>query len=639
MKNGFQIINDATNFIEDMKKSIRDSLRKAPFPEVQADWAGDINLGNDETGAPNPFGFTDEYAKNILVIGKPGQGKSYLIIYTTIQEWERGKIIIFIETKKKVFTNTLLQIIDNILSLSYEDGSIKINFLEAPTGVPQTEWDQTWSSIFNQTQDLPQASGTSHFISSNRQELRDLVGDKRPNLLDLRDFIENKKIGRMSPDFRYAEVADNRLSDISKMLKPSIDVSEGYNFRQLIESPFIKVLQCSDRPDLFNLEATDFIMRTLKYQESLRSDERREVVIVLDEAHHLAGPEKEAVARVGGLSNLFSYMSHGREYKVSFRIISQDIKRIHPSIPSLSHVIVMFSSDGETYQRLGVNILGLDYDQKAYLFERGLAPRQFIAKIDSAPGVLLKTPDISHMFRNIDFVKAKERNQAHLEEFKFKPRDPEIMRLILAQSDKRDDNQKLFLMQLCRKHDAFKTEHKKDLGWTNARFDKEVKRAEALGLLKSVEIYLGTPGRQPEVLEFTDKGRELALQLGLKIPRQMRGGAAHNLYIKRVSTCLSGEGYEMRSEYALSAPPIFIDLYGRKGNAKIAIEVELSDWQHGFERIKGLIEANVMDEIWLMSDKPEVVNKIKRQLEIDKLYTNRVTVMAVQEFFRQRRKM
>jgi len=221
---------------------------------------------------------------------------------------------------------------------------------------------------------------------------------------------------------------------------------------------------------------------------------------------------------------------------------------------------------------------------------------------------------------------------------KWTPRDPEVQKIILSQNHFADNDQKLLFMQICRKHDAFKTEHKKDLGWTNARFDKQVKRAEALGLLKSVEIYLGTPGRQPEVLEFTDKGRDVAQQFGLKLPKQIRGGAAHNLYIKRVSAYISGQEYEMRAEYALSAPPISIDLYGRKGNSQVAVEVELSDWQHGFERIKALIEANVMDEIWLMSDNPEIINRVKRQIKIENLETNGLMIKTVQEFFRERRK-
>jgi len=229
-------------------------------------------------------------------------------------------------------------------------------------------------------------------------------------------------------------------------------------------------------------------------------------------------------------------------------------------------------------------------------------------------------------------------NKDLLKMLKWTPRDPEVQKIILSQNQFADNDQKLLFMQICRKHDAFKTEHKKDLGWTNARFDKQVKRAEALGLLKSVEIYLGTPGRQPEVLEFTDKGRDVAQQFGLKLPKQIRGGAAHNLYLKRVSAYISGQGYEMRAEYALSAPPISIDLYGRKGNSQVAVEVELSDWQHGFERIKALVEANVMDEIWLMSDNPEIINRVKRQIKIENLETNGLIIKTVQEFFRERRK-
>jgi len=218
------------------------------------------------------------------------------------------------------------------------------------------------------------------------------------------------------------------------------------------------------------------------------------------------------------------------------------------------------------------------------------------------------------------------------------PRDPEVSRLIFAQDKTSNNDQKLLFMQICRKPDGFKSEHKKDLGWPNAKFDKETKKAEALGLLKSEEIYFGTPGRQPEILEFTDKGRELALQFGLKIPRQMRGGVAHNLYIKRVSAYFGDEGYEMRAEYALSTPPIFIDLYGRKGETRIAIEVELSDWKHGLERIKSLLEANVMDEIWLMSDKSELVGKIKRQMKLERLVLDNVVLLTIQDFFKARRR-
>ena len=229
-------------------------------------------------------------------------------------------------------------------------------------------------------------------------------------------------------------------------------------------------------------------------------------------------------------------------------------------------------------------------------------------------------------------------NKDLLKSLKWTPRDPEVQKIILSQDHFADNDQKLLFMQICRKSEAFKTEHKRDLGWTNARFDKVLKKDEAFGLLKSAAIYLGTPGRQPEVIEFTDQGRKLAEKFGLKLPKQIRGGVAHNLYVKRVSAYLVEEGYEMRAEFALSAPPISIDLYGRKGNSQIAIEMELSDWQHGLDRIKKLIEANVMDEIWLMSDKPDFVNKIRRQLKIDGILSDRVTLVTVQEFFRDRRK-
>lgn len=231
-------------------------------------------------------------------------------------------------------------------------------------------------------------------------------------------------------------------------------------------------------------------------------------------------------------------------------------------------------------------------------------------------------------------------NKDLLSKLSWTPRDPEISRLILAQAKTSDNDQKLLFMQICRKPDGFKTEHKKDLGWTNARFDKEVKKAEAQGLLKSSEIYLGTPGRQSEILEFTDKGRNLAQQFGLKIPQQIRGGAAHNLYIKRVSAYFREQGYEMWAEYALSAPPVFIDIYGRKKNSQIAVEVELNSMERALDRLRILIETNIFDQVWLFSDRQEIISKAKHLARIDfpGVVGKSVFVLTIQEFLRERRK-
>jgi hypothetical protein len=230
-------------------------------------------------------------------------------------------------------------------------------------------------------------------------------------------------------------------------------------------------------------------------------------------------------------------------------------------------------------------------------------------------------------------------NKDLLKMLKWTPRDPEVQRIILSQNQYADNDQKLLFMQICRKPDAFKTEHKKDLGWTNARFDKEVKRAEAQGFLTSAEFYLGTPGRQPELLEFTDKGRDLAEQFGLKIPKHARGGAAHNLYVKRVSTYFIEQGYEMRPEYALSAPPIFIDLYGRKENSRVAVEIELNISERAVDRLKVLVETNVFDQVWLLSDRKEIISKAKHLARIDYpgIVGERLFILTIQEFLRERR--
>ena len=633
MKSG---IEDLMGYIEGMSREMEffKKLTGEPnFPEVLPEWQGDINIGYDEVGGL-AFGFMDDYPKNIIIIGKPGHGKSYLVLHMSNQARERGKILVFIETKKKAYGTALSQMRDDVLVLSYENGTIKTNFLEAPTGVSQHEWSQTWSSNLSQAEDMPLASGTSHFISTCERELREIGGSRKPNLLDLRDYInKGKKILRMSPDFKYMEVANNRLPDICDVLKDSIDVSDGFSFRQLITSPYIKVIECSDRPDLFKLEATDFIFRTLKFQESLPAQERRDIIFVLDEAHHLAGPEQEAVGRLGLLSNLFSYMSHGREYRVSFWIISQDIKRIHPSVPSLSHISCMFCSDGDTYHQMGVYSLGLTYAQKDFLLNHGLAPRQVVVKTDMAPAVILKVPDISHMFRNIDFEKAKEINKSRLEEFKFKPRDPEIMRLILAQSDKRDDDEKLLFMQICKNPEDSKTEHQKKLGMTTTRFGNVVSKLITQGLLNSVELQIGGSGRPRQLLELTKRGCEEVLKLGLKPPKTGKGGLKHDVYIKTIEQAFHEKGYQTKREYFFPGPGIYVDILVWNEKESFAVEVELSDAGRLVERLACLLEANLVTKILAFSDCADTIAKSKRLLNREE-----ITYQTCQEFFRQRRK-
>ena len=624
------MLNDTQQMIDGLNKSIREKLGKPPFPELKPDWKGHITLGIDEKG--REFGFKDDYPKNIISIGRPGQGKSYDAIYIASQLKEKATIIFLEAGGKRAFRKDLLRIWDDILPLSYEDGTIKTNFLQSPPGVPHADWDQTFSSVFCQSQNLP-ISGTAHLISTSVQELRNSFKDKEINLFDLRDSIRTKKANRRSTEAKYIEVADNRLSDICDILKNSIDVSEGYNFAQLINSPFIKVIECSGRPDLYDLEATDFIFRTLKYQEYLPPKERRNIIFIIDEAHHLCGPQKEHVSATGGISNLFTYMANGRAYNSSFYLITQAIKRIHPSVPSLCHIEKMFSSDGETYQWFGVNIMGLSYEQKNYLLEHGLAPREVVVKADMNPAVLVRIPDISHMFREIDYVEAQNRIEEYLKGFEWKPRDPEIQKLINANSEKREDKENILLSRLCNKPLDIKSEHQNALGMNATLFTKLVDRLETQEILRSVTIQSGNPGKQPQILELLPRGIEEVKRMGLKPSSTGKGGAAHNKYLVMIEEILRKDGYQTRREYLFPGPGLFVDIFAWKTGESIAVEVELSDTGHLIDRLRKLTEANLVNKIYAFSDSKEIIAKSNRLLK-----RREVVFMTVQEFFREKRK-
>ena len=225
-------------------------------------------------------------------------------------------------------------------------------------------------------------------------------------------------------------------------------------------------------------------------------------------------------------------------------------------------------------------------------------------------------------------------NKALISELSWKPRDPEIQGIILNQSVRREDNEKLLLARICSKPIDTKGEHQKALGWNATHFVNTIKKLEAQQLIRSVQVFTGAPGKQPELLELTEKGRAELAKLGIRPPNTGRGGAAHRYYVTRLEHISKEDGFSTRQEYAFAGPGIVVDIYCWKEGRTIAIEVELSDPTHLTERISRLQDANLVDEIRVFSDKREIIDKAKRLLSMSK----NAEFLTVQEFFKERRK-
>jgi hypothetical protein len=208
------------------------------------------------------------------------------------------------------------------------------------------------------------------------------------------------------------------------------------------------------------------------------------------------------------------------------------------------------------------------------------------------------------------------------------------MRLILAQSNRRDDDEKLLFMQICKNHEDSKTEHQKKLGWTITRFAKVIGRLVTQGFLNIVELQLGESGRPCQALELTDRGNKEVEMLGLKPPRTGKGGLKHLVYIMHLEHALQADGYQTKREYLFPGPGIYIDLLAWKEREMLAIEIELSDAGHLIERLERLLEANLVEKINVFSDSKEIITKSKRLFNMKSC---QIEYFLIQEFFKKRR--
>lgn len=220
-----------------------------------------------------------------------------------------------------------------------------------------------------------------------------------------------------------------------------------------------------------------------------------------------------------------------------------------------------------------------------------------------------------------------------LEQLTWKPRNPRVMEIIRNEHRSPDDDEITFLQRINLKPNDSKGQHQAGLGWSNNKFRNVQNRLKTKLLIEDVRVGFGRGG-QKQIFGLTQKGREFLKDKGKRVLKTPRGGLKHGYFIHKLIQILQAQGYEAKSEHLLPGPEIFLDIWAHKDEKSLGIEIELSDLVHGLKKLDVLIQANVLDDIFFISDRADFVSKAKRAIKREFPHYKRIQIFHVKEILK-----
>lgn len=144
---------------------------------------------------------------------------------------------------------------------------------------------------------------------------------------------------------------------------------------------------------------------------------------------------------------------------------------------------------------------------------------------------------------------------------------------------------------------------------------------------------LKRPDGMVKLFELTRKGQERAEEIGLKVERTWRkGGLEHGYWVQEMAGLLRAQGFAVQVERALGKGRS-VDLEARKGDRKIAVEVETGK-SEPIRNVRKDLAAGY-DRIAVVCLGANVRHKIRERLaELDCPGKERVRVMTVKDALR-----
>ncbi len=584
-----------------------------PYPGNQV--SGIIRIGKvyHPRLYPTPiFGLhPHEINQNVLVFGRAGAGKTVLLMIVLLELIRLG-IPFFVCDFKRDYRH----LIRNCKSLSvFNWRNFKFNPLVPPPNTEPLYWIQVFLDVFFEafynTTPIAAKSVFVDFLTREFNEFRKRYGNEvYPTLFDIEESIRKTLLNNRVPS-SYKErlmTSQSRIRPLLSVLGNMFDCQEGFPIEELLNGNAVLELDgLLEEPETFLVNLFFHWIFTYRLNNGQRGRLRH--MLVFDEVKKVASKEKAS-----GSSTISRLISTAREFGQGLLVADQ--------MPSaLGHAIL-----ANVYTSVGLSLsAGKDINAMSYAMGLSSEQRQYINHLPVGFGIvkmadrytrpfLIQIPNLqikkdvsdaeleSHMkpyFSTLNF-KARVLRPETTQSYTAPPQESESPKQQETSEEAKPEKNKskvtpsfpfdltekeyAFLMDLKNHPFLSLTEKYSSLGLTNYMGNRICQSLLEKGLVREIEIRLGTRGRSPKYLEVTQKAEKA---IGRQNLGKGKGGFEHVYHQHRLQKHFSSQGFEAEIEAYRHGKAV--DLALTKNDLSIAIELamtpggEVSNFEKDFE--------------------------------------------------------
>ena len=570
------------------RKAAQVATKDAYYPYTALD--GEFMIGTDLDG--RPLGLTRrQLNEHMLVVGRTGAGKT--TFFYNLVDALHGKDVPFMLFD---FKNDYRHVANDFDLTVINWRELRFNPLQPPPGVSIARWGEVLAETFAHATDLLIGS-QSYFLEKLRQLYR-LYEDEAadgvyPSLFELRELVRADEMPVSSPKFNYKERVDGRLTMMTGFSGEIFDCSSGYPLDELLDRNVVFELQePNQHVQTFMIEV--ILAWIFYYRDALGHRQGLRHAILFDEAKRVFDVNREKQPE-SGFPPIDDLMGKIREFGEALIVADHEPSKLTDSLKANTNAKLWLSlGSGHDVEEMATTF-GVEDDQVDFTrtLDRGEA---VLATAEQNP-VPVQLPPY-HVEKTPSEAATQEATQAVLNELSVENRvRPDRFWEAIGRFDHGDDsntstdesgqdvepeadNQAVgevaeALLVSVNDQPFLPMSERYNTIDVGAKTGNEAKnQLLALDLVSEEEVDSKKPGRNPKLLELTQRGKQALEDRGHEVAAVGRRGITHRYWQHQVKERYEADGYDVEIEHAVGQE--HIDVYAEQDGEQMAAEVACS---------------------------------------------------------------
>jgi DNA-binding MarR family transcriptional regulator len=559
--------------IPDVAQPLRPGLVSKPFePPPQRAGRSGILIGRCPDTSRELW--ADDYAKNFLICGTIGSGKTNTILNLANGIVQQGGTAFIFQRRRGDYDFLLKTVKEKAMLIPLR--RLRFPVFNPPPQVNWQEWAVLMAMAFCHTYELLVGSRFAlgyRLVNFFKEYLAKL--GRYPTIVEFAEFLD--ELNPTGHEKDYFDAFRQRTRYLLHVHDEMFHVAQGHDIIGLSESGKIVVFHLDADEQVNEWLILCLVHYVYKYRENAHK-RHCPLLFVIEEARSMLRQKNPEYY----ISDLDHLVSTSRTVQIGYVFGDQVPAQLSEAITACTKYKFFFNCQAEQ-QKAAAKILGLNKEQASYLYRCRVGeavvrisgadyPEPFVIQTDSFPHEPAQKPSWDEVLR--------------LAEPTLQELDQHVIPLVeeapAAEASRSQDGagglspSEWELLGAVAVNPARQVkEYEELLKWNPRKLAGALKYLENKGFVKKARVVTGKSG-QPVAVLPTQQALAWFEENNLPYTPLPKGGPVHAFWVFKAEQHLKKLGYETAVEYAFSQD-VFADVYGEMNGKRLVVEVETSN--------------------------------------------------------------